>query len=195
MVRVTTGRHLRTPLVYQSAYQSVRFPWDSGARWRPSATLMTRYSKQRVVDGMEEVRGSSPLSSTVGCIFGLLVEDHFGRAGVSPIRDGGSAGGRGEQDPAQTCPRSRRCWPVVTGSNKRRTSDSKEIAVTKAPLPAPVREADDREYATNLRRATLARPIAGFKPATQGRDLLPVDDALDHIRAVEDVRAGVLVSR
>src|SRR5829696_7107710 len=65
MVRVTTGRHLRTPLVYQSAYQSVRFPWDSGARWRPSATLMTRYSKQRVVDGMEEVRGSSPLSSTV----------------------------------------------------------------------------------------------------------------------------------
>ena len=67
--------------------------------------------------------------------------------------------------------------------------------MTKAPLPAPVREADDREYATNLRRATLARPIAGFKPATQGRDLLPVDDALDHIRAVEDVRAGVLVSR
>ena len=61
--------------------------------------------------------------------------------------------------------------------------------MTKAPLPPPVREADDPEYATNLHRATLARPIAGFKPETQGRDLLPVEDALD------DIRVGVLVSR
>jgi len=61
--------------------------------------------------------------------------------------------------------------------------------VTKVPLPPPVREADDPESATNLRRGTLARPIAGFKPETQGRDLLPVEDALD------DIRAGVLVSR
>jgi len=51
-------------VAYQYAYQSVRYPWDRGARWRPFATLTTRYSKQRVVDGMGEVRGSSPLSST-----------------------------------------------------------------------------------------------------------------------------------
>jgi MFS transporter, MHS family, metabolite:H+ symporter len=32
-------------------------------------------------------------------------------------------------------------------------------------------------------------------PETQGRDLLQVEDALDDVRAVDDVRAGVLVSR
>ena len=43
--------------------------------------------------------------------------------------------------------------------------------------------------------ATLARPIAGFTLETQGRDLLQVEDALDDVRAVDDARAGVLVSR
>ena len=32
-------------------------------------------------------------------------------------------------------------------------------------------------------------------PERQGRDLLQFEDALDDVRAVDDVRAGVLVSR
>jgi MHS family metabolite:H+ symporter-like MFS transporter len=124
--------------------------------------------------------------------------------------------------------------------------------VTKAPPAPPVREADDPEYATNLRRATVASTVASalgryhgvavtrefsaviagglagvlgailiatfdgswvplgvytfvlaaitfgttfIAPETQGRDLLQVEDALDDVRAVDDVRAGVLVSR
>jgi hypothetical protein len=35
--------------------------------------------------------------------------------------------------------------------------------VTKAPLTTPVREPDDPEYATNLRRATLALDAAREK--------------------------------
>ena len=87
--------------------------------------------------------------------------------------------------------------------------------MTEAPLAPPVREADDPEYATNLRLAGVlgAILIAAFDgswvplgvhtfvlaaitfgttfiaPETQGRDLLQAEDALD------DVRAGVLVSR
>jgi hypothetical protein len=87
--------------------------------------------------------------------------------------------------------------------------------VTEAPLAPPAREVDDPEYATNLRRTGVqgAILIAAFDgswvplgvhtfvpaaitfettfiaPETQGRDLLQVEDALD------DVRAGVLVSR
>ena len=92
--------------------------------------------------------------------------------------------------------------------------------MTKAPPAPPVREADDPEYATNLRRATVASTVGSafdgswvplgrytfvlaaitfgttfIAPETQGRDLLQVEDALDDVRAVEDVRAGVLVSR
>jgi hypothetical protein len=58
----------------------------------------------------------------------------------------------------------------------------KEITVTKAPLARAVREADDPEYATNLRWATLTSTVGSAH-------------VLDDIRAVDDIRAGVLVSR
>jgi hypothetical protein len=82
--------------------------------------------------------------------------------------------------------------------------------VTKAPLAPPVREADDPEYATNLRRATLASTVGSalehYDFALYGlasalifsqlcRDLTQVEDALDDVRVVDDVPAGELVPR
>jgi hypothetical protein len=53
--------------------------------------------------------------------------------------------------------------------------------VTKAPLARPVRAADDPEYATNLRRATLASTVGS------GHEL-------DDIRALDDIHAEEPVS-
>jgi hypothetical protein len=49
---------------YQSAYQSVRSTPHMQAHLRPLPALKAGKSRHPTVDGMEEVRGSSPLSST-----------------------------------------------------------------------------------------------------------------------------------
>jgi hypothetical protein len=49
---------------YQTAYQSARTAAVNGGRGRPSAALRAGPPHRPTVDGMEEVRGSSPLSST-----------------------------------------------------------------------------------------------------------------------------------
>jgi hypothetical protein len=49
---------------YQTAYQSLRTQGDSGTLAHPSGTLSASTARRQTVDGMEEVRGSNPLSST-----------------------------------------------------------------------------------------------------------------------------------
>jgi hypothetical protein len=58
---------------YQTAYQSARTMAVNGGLRRPIASLMAGQSHRPTVDGMEEVRGSSPLSSTAK----VLVRAHL----------------------------------------------------------------------------------------------------------------------
>jgi hypothetical protein len=58
---------------YQTAHQSARTMAVNGGLRRPIASLMAGQSHRPTVDGMEEVRGSSPLISTAK----VLVRAHL----------------------------------------------------------------------------------------------------------------------